>query len=313
MASTCTDNDCRWTFQIDLDQIVSERDGTNLSVPQEVRNSFLEDGFAIFPNVLTRSSVGMLNDRLEEILRGRYDTHRKPDKTPPLLKNDNLLGFSGNLHNVKVLQVINVHKADTMFRKLAVDRCLAKTVADLTGWKGIRLAQDQVWAKPPGAQPLTFHRDTPYFMFQPADVVTVWVALDDMDSELGPLEYVKGSHRWGDGRVGSSNQFFQSDGGQNLLRSAAEREGIDAPEIVSVAGLQAGGISIHDGRTWHGSGKNTSRTKPRRGLGLHFVPHDVRFTAEASTSRLWRSYVTDVDDLSNMDLPEEDFPVTWPA
>ena len=75
------------------------------------------------------------------------------------------LGFSGNLQNVKVLQVINVHKADHLFRRLAVSPALGKTVAELAGWQqGARLAQDQVWAKPPGAPPLVFHRDSPYFM-----------------------------------------------------------------------------------------------------------------------------------------------------
>ena len=46
----------------------------------------------------------------------------------------------------------------------------------------------QVWAKPPGASPLTFHRDSAYFDFVPSDVITVWLALDDMLPELGPLE-----------------------------------------------------------------------------------------------------------------------------
>lgn len=54
--------------------------------------------------------------------------------------------------------------------------------------QGARLAQDQVWAKPPGAGPLVFHRDSTYFDFNPADVTTVWLALDDMVPELGPLE-----------------------------------------------------------------------------------------------------------------------------
>ena len=56
---------------------------------------------------------------------------------------------------------------------------------------GARVAQDQIWAKPPGASPLVFHRDSPYFDFVPDDVITVWIALDDMTcDELGPLEYV---------------------------------------------------------------------------------------------------------------------------
>lgn len=243
------------------------------------------------------------------------------------------LGFSGKVQNVKVLQVINVHKSDVLFRSLATSWQLGHVVAHLAGWNtamfgGTRLGQDQIWAKPPGSPPLVFHRDSPYFMFAPSHVVTVWVALDDMDAELGPLEYVKGSHTWGEGRVGSANQFFQSNNPKSLLYSAAEREGIAAHELelVSMAGLPKGSISIHDGRTWHGSGRNESRCRPRRGLGLHFIPANSQLTPEAAHSRLWRRYVEDYNktDHQNLNeltsttttttlipLSEEDFPITW--
>jgi len=236
------------------------------------------------------------------------------------------LGFTGSTQNAKVLQIINVHKSDNLFRQLVTSSGLGRIVARLAGWKhGARLAQDQVWAKPPGSPPLTYHRDSPYFMFDPPDVVTVWIALDDMVDELGPLVYVKGSHRWGDGRVGSAGTFFQRDGGGSLLKSAAEREGIanfeEEVEFVSTSGLAAGGLSIHDGRTWHGSGGNCSDCKPRRGVGLHFVPAEVKFTEEAVKSKLWGRYLHNAnDDEQNPSLPtaacdielsEEDFPIVW--
>jgi ectoine hydroxylase-related dioxygenase (phytanoyl-CoA dioxygenase family) len=314
------------------------------SVPQHLKDAFADDGFVVLPHVFDKTIVDALNDRLEEVLRGRYDRNQAPDKIPRLIKDEQFdsdrkvnqapggvgdktttkgktktaafrpLGFSGNLNNVRVLQVINVHKSDRLFRALATAPRLGQLVAELAGWsQGARLAQDQVWAKPPGAAPLVFHRDSPYFMFQPANVITVWVALDDMDEEIGPLQYVRGSHKWGDGRVGSANQFFQPDGGDALLKSAAERAGISYVELekVSMAGLARGGISIHDGKTWHGSAKNESKTRPRRGLGLHFVPAQARFTQEANKSRLWRPYVDSVDDVSHLELPEEDFPIVW--
>jgi ectoine hydroxylase-related dioxygenase (phytanoyl-CoA dioxygenase family) len=140
-----------------------------------------------------------------------------------------------------------------------------------------------------------------------------------MDQELGPLEYVKYSQTWGDGRVGTSSSFFQSDNGKNLLYSAAEREGIQDPEtsleIVSTAGMKSGGLSIHNGKTWHGSGKNCSTNRPRRGLGLHFVPGHVRWTIEAKKSRLWSRYIPDGDEISlnEIKLPDEDFPLIWEA
>lgn len=297
-------------------------------VPQSLVEAFSRDGFIVCPNVTSVEAVEALNDHLEDVLRGSYDRGNAPDKTPRLLKSEKpvtasnasshkkssvgAIGFSGNLQNVKVLQIINVHKANTMFRKLGTDPRLGSLVAQLAGWEqGARLAQDQVWAKPPGAPPLIFHRDSPYFMFEPDDVVTVWFALDDMDEELGPLEYVRGSHKWGDGRYGSSSQFYQHNP-KSLLLSAAEREGIDPAtlEIVSMSGITKGSLSIHHGKTWHGSGKNRSKSKPRRGLGMHFVPANVRFTAEASHSKLWKTYIANADDPSTVELPSEDFPLT---
>jgi ectoine hydroxylase-related dioxygenase (phytanoyl-CoA dioxygenase family) len=349
------DNNCK----------TNEDDGCDgrSDVPEECIRIFERDGFVVFPEpVLSKEVVAELNRRLEEILRGRYTRQVPPDKAPRIFKteyegsqhirdttshnnsNQNLsreerikmtrnkttivgpIGFSGNYNNVRVIQVINVHKADHLFRRVAMDPMLGKVVAKLTGWKcGARLAQDQIWAKPPKAAPLAFHRDSPYFMFRPADVVTVWLALDDMTEELGPLKYVKGSHLWGEGRIGTASQFFESDGGIDLLHSAAERSnnnGIITPqdwmddlEIVSMAGLSAGCVSIHNGRTWHGSGPNQSRTRPRRGLGLHFIPANARFTAEAFYSQLWRPYVEEAlasgKDPAAIILGNDDFPVTW--
>lgn len=334
-----------FSFRISL---LGDGDGRNPEdpeVPENVRKQYLEDGFISVPNVLDPVDVGALNDRLENIIRGEYDTANQPDKAPKIVKAGyqkgqfsvttkcsqeeekpskpqsteqkkkkgsakGPLGFSGNLSNVKVLQLINVHKCDRLFRKLATARQLGKVVAHLAGWKeGARLAQDQVWAKPPGAPPLVFHRDNPYFMFDDPAVVTVWIALDTMDAELGPVEYVKGSHLWESDVVGTSKFFYQHTGGMKLMLSAAANEGLTMEDldIVSMAGLEAGGISVHNGRTWHGSSRNASETRPRRGVGLHFVPKNVKFTADARHSKLWKGYW----ERDGAELCPEAFPVTW--
>jgi len=96
-----------------------------------------------------------------------------------------------------------------------------------------------------------------------------------MTEDIGPLTYICSSHKWGDGVNGSIQQFFEEKGGKSLVHSAAERAGCipENLEYVSLAGLEAGGLSIHDGRTWHGSGGNVSDPhRVRRGIGLHFVP-----------------------------------------
>jgi Phytanoyl-CoA dioxygenase (PhyH) len=301
---------------------------------EEWKESFHREGFVVLPCRLSRCQVDSLNFELEQILRGTYDRGIPPDKQPRLIKTKLTshpqlsnaetsgavaaapLGFSGNYQNVKVLQLINVHKSNSAFHAVATLSSIGSWVGRLTGWKsGVRLVQDQVWAKPPGAPPLAYHRDSPYFMFDPPDVVTVWIALDDMTMDIGPLEYVRGSHLWNDdGRcTGTARQFFQDRGGTGLLKLAAMQAGVLHESLctTSMAGLPAGGMSLHDGRTWHGSAANTSSTKPRRGLGLHFVPANIVFTNEARHSRIWKSYVDGVDDPSQVPISDKDFPIVW--
>lgn len=272
---------------------------------------YAADGFVRVGELIPPAVAALLAERLERVLRGEYDKGVPPDKRPKVPKGAGTLGFSGERRGQKTLQIINIWKSDKAFAALARSPTLGRLVAQLAGWpSGARLAQDQVWAKPPGAPPLVFHRDSPYFDFAPADVVTVWVALDEMVPELGPLEYVRGSHRWGEGRSGSAAQFFDSDR-LALVRSAAQREGIEPdaiPElVVSMAHTAAGGASIHDGRTWHGSGPNDSRNAPRRGLGLHFVPACATFAPGVELGKLWAPLKRPDSDA----LPDELLPVTW--
>ena len=240
--------------------------------------------------------------------------------------------------------------------------------------------------RPPGAPSLAFHRDSPYFEpFFPQEVVaTVWIALDDMDPEIGPLVYVPGSHLWPKGgnedeevQLGDNEDeevksgenerpstsgtrilrdFFNKDnseGNDNFnikgkdgkmsennvakfnknagigsyneearhypqvaLRQAAKNSGHDPDELeyISTSGLKAGGLSIHDGRTWHGSGPNASpffrpitadnkalrghssnsspNPRPRRGIGIHYVPANARWKSDLAVgSQIWGRYV----------------------
>jgi phytanoyl-CoA hydroxylase len=279
---------------------------------------FRDDGYVIIPELVEEAYCQLLKDQLEAVLRGQYDIPGgAPDKTPPFNKDARSkpgktpLPLGGP--SKRTLQVINIWKASAAFSRLVLSPTLGELVAKLAGWPvGARVANDQVWAKPPGAAPLTFHRDSPYFDFIPGDVVTVWIALDDMDDEIGPLEYVPTSHRWGDGRVGSAEQFFDARDRFALLYDAARREGIADPQSslrIERLAVRSGGAGIHDGRLWHGSGKNKSDSRPRRGLGIHFVPADARFRDAAGGYQTQAHRFRDPDGGDEL-LPAF-FPITW--
>ena len=267
--------------------------GTDLPV------RFQQDGFVVFDQVLREGVADALTNRLDAILRGSYDLSTPPDKAPPTPR-------VAAHQSKKTLQVINVRKCDSLFRAVITSPVLGQMVAELGGWEGAKVASDQIWCKPPTAGPLAHHRDSAYFDFVPADVITLWLALDDMDEELGPLEYAKGSHLWGEGRIGSANQFFDKDR-YRLMHSAAAAEGIAPGQIeMFMVRVRRGGAGVHNGRTWHGSGPNRSTRLPRRGLGVHFVPSNAVFK-EGELGKMWRMHRQEGTNV----MPSSEFPTTW--
>ena len=58
--------------------------------------------------------------------------------------------------------------------------------------------QPEWFNKPPGTNHVTPpHQDNYYFCLAPPRVLTIWLALDDVDAENGCLRYVAGSHACG--------------------------------------------------------------------------------------------------------------------
>ena len=250
------------------------------------------------------------------MIRKKYETGQPPTKCSSTIKNPNnknQLGWSNGSPTSKVIQIINISKSSSAFKQVTHSPVLGEIVTKLASWGkygGCRFAQDQVWAKPPGGNALTFHRDSPYFCFDRDEVVTVWLALDDMDEELGPLEYVIGSHRWENSKTGSASVFFDKDHKALMLAAWKQEQEqevdsrIGGVEIASAVGLRTGCVAVHNGKCWHGSdanrsgsggkgkGKGKSEPRSRRGLGIHFVPADVSWDVEkAERSSLWREKV----------------------
>lgn len=311
-----------------------------VSVPSELlqqRARFLATGFVVSPAaVLSAEAVAACRRHLADVLAMKYDRGVPPTKAPRyelerLDKNDKRRKIT--------LQVINIRHCDSAFQRLVHDPELGRLAATLAGWGGARVAQDQVWCKPAGAAALAFHRDTPYFPFVPNDIVTVWITFDDLDgpnaTQLGPLEYYPGSHRWQDtGREGIATQFFDKNY-RDHLRIAAGREpsGVYDEHAIVAVRTPAGGLSVHDGKTWHGSGPNAS-DRARRGIGIHFARAEVTFqpgwlppqwaaVREAAIARAAReeaagdtsapvvpSSATDVARLTSL-VPESECPVTF--
>ncbi len=84
---------------------------------------------------------------------------------------------------------------------------------------------------------------------------TIWFALDPTDSDNGCVHFLKGSHL----------QFTRNVQSFSPLKS---RDLFDDPNAVAAI-LNPGDVSIHDARTIHWSGKNTSG-RPRRAVNCFY-------------------------------------------
>jgi len=118
-----------------------------------------------------------------------------------------------------------------------------------------------------------WHQDYGYWQcIDPPEMLTAWVALDDVSEENGCMQVVPGSHKWG---LVPEGNFFDHDlqALEERITAASGKTFQTAPCI-----LPAGALSFHHCMTLHGSGPNLSQ-RPRRSLVVHLLPEGTRYRA----------------------------------
>lgn len=177
-----------------------------------------------------------------------------------------------------------------------------RLAADLMGWDGVRIDQDNCIWKPPGTKSLGMHQDGSYLDYLvPPEMITCWIALDDTSAEAGTITYARGSHRWP--RAGENRgEFHAPDDWLAPVRRAVPA-GQDL-ELVPIV-VRAGGAAFHHHNTFHGSGPNTASVHRRAAIS-HLVPADAEFhpvNVDPVYSRYRRVGDTTMD--------ESFFPLVW--
>jgi ectoine hydroxylase-related dioxygenase (phytanoyl-CoA dioxygenase family) len=161
---------------------------------------------------------------------------------------------------------------DEACRKFILDKRLTGITKLFLGERPL-LFEDQIFMKPPrhgSAKP--YHQDNFYFRCHPDDqVITTWIALDDVDAANGCLRYIDGSHL---GPILPHNPIPGED--YNL---------VPPPELIdlskeSLAPVRKGGVVFHHSKTLHTSHRNESN-RWRRGYAAHWVTAKV--TSEINT------------------------------
>jgi non-haem Fe2+, alpha-ketoglutarate-dependent halogenase len=152
---------------------------------------------------------------------------------------------------------------------LATNDRILDHVEDLLG-PDLVCTMTHYFAKMPGDQKqVSFHQDASYWPLTPSKVVTVWLAIDNIAADNGPMTFVPASHIHGQIPFDRSTPEEQ-----NVLNQAVHDYTRWGDEPVAVI-LKAGQASLHTDLLLHGSEPNTSDRR-RCGLTLRYHPPDVR-------------------------------------
>lgn len=143
---------------------------------------------------------------------------------------------------------------------------LAPVVAQLLGASGLRLLQDGLICKPPGAPSVPWHTDYSYTGYlRPPMAASVRVSLTQAGERDGCLRVVDGSHRW---ELPDRFLFGDPSIPDGALERLPEPYATEAKARQVTLPLAPGDVSVHHCRTWHTSLPNLG-TRTRKTVVTH--------------------------------------------
>ena len=256
--------------------------------------AFQRDGFVVVHGVLDQEAIDLARSRFEPLFSGKFQTGLYPDEWN---------WRKGRDREDLTRQICNGWKSDLTIASIVLRSDIGKAAAQLRGWPGARIGQDNVIWKPPGTKPLGFHQDDSYNQWiVPGEMLTCWITLDDTRAFQGTIEYVRGSHLWP--IAPPIRQFHAPDDPLHDLVPAANAAGADTYEIVPIE-IPAGSAVFHHGRTWHGSRDNRG-DKPRRAVIAHCISSAATFHP-TDISYIYSRY----KKVGSVEMDESYFPILW--
>lgn len=199
-------------------------------------------------------------------------------------------------------------KSDSGVRRVAFDSRLPGIAAALLDARYVNFWEDTTFVKGPHTRQKTaFHQDLAYFQISGTQCVVIWIALDPVTHDNGRMQYVRGSHLWGE--TYAPNVFIS----QTPFQSSPEHKCPDiegAPDDYDILAFDVmpGDVIIHHVMTLHGSGGNRS-DRWRRAMSLRYCGDQVRYFDRPGAI----PQVGITGDLKDGDrLFSADYPIVWP-
>ena len=215
---------------------------------QQLKTKFDLDGYVVIRGFLSPPELAGLNQELE-----RYIAER----VPTLPRGDVYYENPDDPTTLKQMGQINQH--DAYFASLAASPKWTGLAEGLLADKVIA-TELQWFNKPPGRGKATpAHQDGYYFMLEPNEALTMWLALDTVDESNGCVRYIPGSRREGLRPHGRSDVLGFS---QTIIDYGVADRNAETP-----IAAEPGDLLVHHSLTIHRADGNFSE-RHRRSLGL---------------------------------------------
>ena len=216
----------------------------------DYQRSFEQHGFVVVPGFLSPSELAELQGELDRYIR---------EIVPNLPRGDAFYQQEGRPESLKQLQRMGHDPYFDAYR----GQPKWTEFAEVMLGESAEATEPEWFNKPPCTEHATPpHQDNHYFQLEPPQVLTMWLALDEVNEENGALRYVKGSHRQGRRPHGATEIVGFS---QGILDYSAEDR-----QAETLVCLNPGDLVAHHGETIHRADPNRSSDRQRRAFAMVF-------------------------------------------
>lgn len=234
----------------------------------EVR-TYQEDGIVCLRQLFDAEAVGQVRNVVDRDLAN-----------PSPMANDATRDGSGRFFSDTFVWKHYPELKDFVFDSPAADITAALFRADK-----VNILFDQFLVKEPGTStPTLWHHDQTYWPVAGDQVCTLWLALDPVTKESGAVEYVCGSHRWGQRFKAVS--FKDPNLYKEDLPPVPDIDAMrDQYKIVQFE-LEPGDCTVHHGLTVHGAPGNASTSRTRRAYVMRWAGEDATYYPRPNLQRM---------------------------
>ena len=232
----------------------------------EVKEHFQQDGFAPMPGFVGAEEVAQVNERVDRYIA---------DVLPGLPTSEALFEDADDPESL--MRLSHMEKHDGFFASWYHDARFTGAAAALLG-DDIVYTSVQLFDKPPRLGKITPpHQDGFYFMLEPNEAITLWLAQDPIDEDNGCVRYLPGSHL----QAMRPHQRTDVLGfSQGITDYGAADYQCETP-----VHAQPGDLLIHHSMCIHRAAANDS-PRPRRALG--FVYYAARAKEDLARAEAYR-------------------------